>query len=136
MSEVSSEQLREFLRDHVSSFEQLQALLLLAKDARRAWSPEEVAASTGVPLEQMENALDELAQSGHLLAASSQGRTRLYSYAPVGSSTPELVSQLARAYEEQLLAIVRMMSDNALERVRSTAARRLAEAFRLDREKK
>lgn len=135
MSDVPLEQLRVFLRDHVSSFEQLQALLFLAGEPC-ARSPAEVAKATGVPLEQAENALDELARGQQLVSVSSEGRPRLYAYAPAASPTPALVSQLARAYDEQLLTIVRMMSDNAMERVRSTAARRLAEAFRLDREKK
>jgi hypothetical protein len=135
LSDVPLEQLRVFLRDHVSSFEQLQALLCLAREPR-ARSPAEVSAATGVPLEQTENALDELSRGQKLVSVSAEGRRRLYAYAPAASSTPALVSQLARAYDEQLLTIVRMMSDNAVERVRSTAARRLAEAFRLDRERK
>ncbi|RYZ07565.1 MAG: hypothetical protein EOO73_11340 [Myxococcales bacterium] len=130
------ESLRVFLREHLSGFEQLHALLCLAGGGERAWSAQDVALAIGLPLDLTESALQELVHTGGLVASSSRGRSAAYTFAPAGAGARELVSELARVYAEQPLAIIRMMNENALARVRSTAAHRLAEAFRLDREKK
>jgi hypothetical protein len=130
------EPLRVFSRDHVSSFEQLRALLCLARGEGRAWSPKDAALATGLPVELVKGALEELAQAGPLVVASPGSDGTTYAFAPGSATARALVAELARVYDEEPLALIRMMNDNALERVRSTAARRLAEAFRLDREKK
>jgi hypothetical protein len=132
----ASEQLRLFARDHISSFEQLRALLCLAREAERAWAPREIAAAIGLPLQLAEDALEELAQAGRLVTKTPAASGAAYAFTASSSTARALVGELARVYDEQPLAIIRMMNENALERVRSTAARRLAEAFRLDREKK
>lgn len=129
------EPLRTFLREQVFGFEELRALLCLAAEPTRAWSAAEVEAATGVPNELAEAALEELARRGRLVKALP-GRPLCYRYAAASRAVDDLVAELVRAYDEQRLAVIRMMNDNALHRVRSTAARQLAEAFRLDREKK
>lgn len=135
MSERPSAPLRTFLRDHVSSFEQLRVLLHLESGGEATAA--EVAAKVGLPPELTEGALEELMQAGQLVrgVAPSGGHVH-YSYAPSTSGLRALVSELARVYAETPLSVIRMMNENAVERLRSTAARRLAEAFRLDREKK
>jgi hypothetical protein len=135
VSEGPLEPLRVFLREQVFGFEELRALLCLVAEPARAWSSLEVEAATGMPIELAEAALEELARRGRLVRVLPGG-TLLYRYAATNRSLDDLAKQLARAYDEQRLAVIRMMNDNALHRVRSTAARQLAEAFRLDREKK
>lgn len=134
LSEDPSESLRVFLREQVFGFEELRAVLCLAAEPARAWSALEVETATAVPVELAEAALEELTRRGRLVEALP-GRTVRYRYA-ASDRDAEALRQLALAYEEQRLAVIRMMNDNALQRVRSTAARQLAEAFRLDREKK
>jgi hypothetical protein len=135
LSEDPPESLRIFLREQVFGFEELRALLCLVAEPTRAWSALDVEAATGEPVELAEAALEELARRGRLVQALP-GRPARYRYAASDRDVEALVRQLALAYEEQRLAVIRMMNENALHRVRSTAARQLAEAFRLDREKK
>jgi hypothetical protein len=136
LSDRASEPLRLFARDHISSFEQLRALLWLAREAERVWAPREIAAALGLPMELAAGALEELAEASELVTKTPRPSGAGYAFTPPSATTRALVAELARVYDEQPLAIIRMMNENALERVRSTAARRLAEAFRLDREKK
>lgn len=127
-------QLREFLREHVSSFEELEALLLFARAPRRAWPLLEVAAALNLSEEMTASALHGLSEA-FLVCDAGMGSSAVYRYAP----RPEherMLERLQRAYAEERLTIVQIMNANAMQRVRSSAARRLAEAFRLERTKK
>lgn len=130
------EQLQDFLRDNVSSFEELEILLLLVRAPRRAWSTAEVAVSVGLPEELVARALDTLASSSRLVErATNTGSPQLYRLvAPDDAQT--VLEKLRRVYDEQRVSIMRIMTANALARVRSSAAQRLADALRLDRGKK
>lgn len=130
------EELRLFLHDQVSSFEELEALIFLMRAEQRAWSAAEVAAQLELRAELVEGALEALAGPGKLLRrVVDGGQLPAFLYAP----RPDLrgvLSKLQTAYEEQRLTIVQIMSSNALERVRSSAARSLVGAFQPDRGKK
>ena len=115
------ERLRLFLRDFVSSYEALETLLFLAKNAGREWSRAEVAAQLNVTAESIAEALAELVGVGGLVEATQRAGTLLYRYAPSGESRAQHVVELLRAYDEQRLSVVLAMSANALERVRSAA---------------
>lgn len=130
------EELRTFLRDHVSGFEELEVLLFMARSSGRVWSIPEVAKSLNLAEELTGGALEALAKNDKLLQRSSGvAGSPAFRYAPAPELQP-LLTELQRAYDEERLNIVQIMSSNAVERVRSSAARRLADAFRLDRSKK
>lgn len=125
----------DFLRDNVSSYEELNALLLLSRAPVRAWALAEAAESLNVPLELMKTALAALCASGILVEAAGES-SKSYRYAPSGKLLAEQVAALQQAYVEQPMDVVQAMTANAIERVRSSAARRLADAFRFERSKK
>jgi hypothetical protein len=131
------EELRVFLSDHLSGFEELEVLLFFVRAPRRAWKLVDVADALNLPTEVIETALRQLATEGAPIAATTDATTAAttYRYAP-SVQTERLLEALSRAYEEQRLTVLQLMSSNAMERVRSMAARRLADAFRLDRSKK
>jgi hypothetical protein len=128
-------ELRVFLRDHVSSFEELEALFFFMRAPRRAWSCADVAVAINLPEDLVQGALETLVAANGILERTSRAGSPAFRYAPPPELTP-LLASLQRAYDEQRLRIVQIMSSNAMERVRSSAARRLADAFRLDRSKK
>jgi hypothetical protein len=130
------EELRVFLRDYVSGFEELEALLFFMRAPRRAWSSAEVAAAINLQEDLVQGALDALVAANGILERTSQaGSDQVFRYSPPAELNP-LLAKLQRTYDEQRLRIVQIMSANAMERVRSSAARRLADAFRLERTKK
>lgn len=130
------EELRVFLSEHVSGFEELEVLLFFVRVPRQAWSLTEVAGALNLSAELVEAALGQLTTAGAPITASTDPKTgTTFRYAP-SVQTERLLEGLPRAYEEQRLAVLQIMSSNAMDRVRSMAARRLADAFRLDRSKK
>jgi sugar-specific transcriptional regulator TrmB len=130
-----SERLRGFLRDHVSGFEELEALLFVAREAARDWTDSEVAATLNVPVEPISTALESLLSRG-IVEAIRRGKLTAYRYAPKTDALRVQVAELQRIYPEQRLAVMQMMSANALERVRTAALQRFADAFRLEARKK
>lgn len=133
MSGSSTEQLRSFLRDHVSSYEQLDVLLFMARAARRPWSASELAAALTQPLDDVTTALNELVSVGLLSCAhADEGRYHYVAAADLHSR----ILELAVRNEQHRLSVVQMMSQNALERIRRSAIRGIADAFGLGKTKK
>jgi hypothetical protein len=126
-----SEPLQAFLRESISSYEELEALLLLVRTRDRGWTDDEVADALKVPVDGIATALEGLSTVPNLLRVDTRAGQRRFQYAPDSDTTSQVVEELVSAYSEQRLAIVRLMSSNALDRVRSSAARRLANAFRI-----
>jgi hypothetical protein len=131
-----SEFLQAFLHDSISSYEELEALLLLVRQSDRSWSDSELAEALKVPVDAIAPALDELASVEGLLEVDTQAGQRRFQYAPRSQLLRQVVEELSIAYVEQRLAIVQLMSANALDRVRGAAMRHLANAFRIERPKK
>jgi predicted ArsR family transcriptional regulator len=128
------EELRLFLRENVAGFEQLELLLFFARSERRAFSSHEIAAALKLPQEAVRGALEDLARTGHVTPISS-GDSVSHRYAP-SREFEQQMEKLRTAYDEQPVLVLQLMSTNAIERLRSAAARRLADAFHLDRRKK
>jgi hypothetical protein len=131
-----SEFLQAFLHDSISSYEELEALLLLAKESERRWTDSQLAEALKVQVDSISPALDALASVEGLLEVEDQAGQRTFHYAPKSKLLRQVVDELATAYVEQRLAIVQIMSANALDRVRGAAMRGLANAFRIQRKKK
>ena len=134
MTVEETEQLKSFLRDHVSSIEELSILLFFVRSRRKPWSTSEVAAVLQLPEPAVESALVGLVGAAAPVERDP-GDPTSYRYAPSPGQGP-LLSTLSRCYGEEPVTILQLMSSNAMERVRSATAKRLADAFRLDRNKK
>jgi hypothetical protein len=134
--EDPSELLRDFLRDNVSSYEELEALLFLARNPAQDWAAAEVADALKASVHSMVEALEGLAARGQLVSMQERAGVAVYRYWPSDGSIEQRVVDLRQAYEDQRLSVMQMMSGNALDRVRRSAMQRLADAFRLETGKK
>jgi len=130
---VVLENLRQFLFEHIADYEHLDILTLLSREPERVWSAGAVAESLGLELEVCRSALSHLSESG-LLAARSGSED--FQYAPENETLARHVETLGRVYQEQRVEVVRMMSTNAVERVRTAAIRAFSGAFHLRGPKK
>ncbi|HEY7930345.1 MAG TPA: hypothetical protein VID71_10045 [Steroidobacteraceae bacterium] len=128
MAELDAE-VRQLLSEHVTGYEQLEALLLLHRDSRQSSTGEQLGAELRIDAGSMATALAELAEHG--LLERRTGPPPSYRYAPVQTALAAAVDRLAQLYTEQRLEIIRQMSANAIERLRSSAARSFSEAFLL-----
>jgi hypothetical protein len=102
---------------------------MLRNGPNRSWTTEEVATRLGIDRDDARIALAGLCRGG-LTEESADG----FSYR-AGAFEP-IIDELVRANVENRLEVMNLMSLNALERVRSAAARAFADAFVLNRRKK
>lgn len=128
--------LQIFLRDSISTYEELETLLHLRRNSDRAWSTLEVARALGASDESIAAALDGLSTVEGLLQLSSEKGEARYQYLAKSKLLRQVVDELNVAYTEQRLTVVQIMSANSLDRMRSAAMRRLADAFSIQRPKK
>lgn len=125
---------QDVLRERIESFEELEILLLLRAERSRAWSAEEAAQWLEVTAGVATQLLEKLRARDLVEVRESEG-ARSYFY---GAGMPELdaaVAEIARGYEANRHEIMRLMSANAIERVRTSAMRAFADAFLWGRKK-
>lgn len=129
-----SQELRSFLRERIHSYEQLELLLLARQMPTQAWSLESAAQRLKVPDPVTLEAINEL-HAGGLLELVLTGEKRVYRYKPATPELARLADELAHAFAEERLALVRLMNENAVERVRTAAMRMFADSFVLGRKR-
>lgn len=120
------------LRERVHSFEQLEALACVFRGRSRWWSASALAATLRVPAETAADALQALLARG-LVAASDEPTERRFCYAPSSAEIDAAVAALMRAYDDDRIAVIRRMSANAIERMRTGAMRAFSDAFLIGR---
>jgi hypothetical protein len=135
LADDASPKVSEFLRDYVSSYEELEVLLLLAREARD-WSADELAQALRAPSDSIAAAAESLVEVGGLVDARAVSGQKRFVFAAKTDELRAQVAELDRAYAERRLAIVQIMTANAVDRVRGAAIRRFADSFRLERPKK
>jgi hypothetical protein len=126
---------RDFLREHVESYEHIEILLLCQAHPEKSWSSNSVAAELRVPVTIAEEALRFLCREA-LLSVEVGTRTLRFKYAPRSPELAEQVTGLLRAYSEQRVEIMTLMTTNAVERLRTSALRKFSDSFLLGRKKK
>jgi hypothetical protein len=123
-AEPFSEQVRFFLREHMTSFERLEVLLLLHGNPSEELTASDVARRLTIREELVAEALHGLAQGGLLGVRSGAFR-----FAPATPALGTAVRALAIAYQDQRAAVLSTMSMNAIERIRSGPVRAFADSF-------
>jgi len=128
------EDVRLFLRDHIESYEQLELLLLLRNERDVSWTAETLSTRVRMPSSLVSAALSELHAAG-FVAVSSEGGEERHRYLLLPGELEATICKLAQVYREQPIEIVKLMSANAIERVRTAALRTFADAFILRKDK-
>lgn len=127
------EEVQEFLRDRVRSFEDLETLLLLRNHPGETWSAERVASKLNISSAAAQESLDQLGRQ-NLLDVMVGGQSFLFAYNPGNPALRESVDRLVRAYTENRIEVMKVMSSDAVERVRGSV-KAFADAFLLGRKK-
>jgi hypothetical protein len=123
-----------FLRDYIGSYEELEVLLLLYR-ARDQWHHlAAVTAQLRLPGVSAETA--EALVASRLLAVRGTSGEALYAYVPADPALEIAVTRLAQSYAEAPLAVMKVMTDNAMNRLRVSALQTFADAFVLRRKRK
>jgi hypothetical protein len=122
------------LLETIETYEQLEVLLLLYRGRQQRLAIDEVADRLGTSASEVDAALAQL-RSLDLIAFEATGNRRVFWYLGTPQRDAALGS-LARCYDEQRLSIVKLMNANAIERLRTAAIRRFADAFVVGSKKK
>jgi hypothetical protein len=127
------DEVRALLRARIESFEQLEILLSL-REGRGAGTVEEMSARFGIDHTLAASALAHL-QAYELARSHGRGAELRYVYAPASPALDAAIGGLARLYAAQPVAILKILSANAIHRVRTGALRAFADAFILRKDK-
>lgn len=123
-SNISSE-LREFLADHVRTYEQLEILLLMAAEAERSWTARSMSEALKIPYDLAVESLQALAEKSVLQASpTSEVVFRVSS-----AEAQRHIRSLAEVYSENRLLVMQLLNENALRRMRTDAVRAFSRAF-------
>ncbi len=133
MPESLPSNVRTFLRMHIESYEQLELLLLVRGRGSAEWSMSEIAERMRFSAEEIADAVNVLVAAGCITERTQPERA--IRYAPRDAEQGALIEQLAAAYEERPLAIIKEMNTNAIQRVRTAAIDTFADAFVLGRKR-
>jgi hypothetical protein len=117
---------RQLLVEHVDSFEKLELLVLCGTRPDTGWTASSAAAELRLPVAVVEPALDELVASGILVREGTDHRL-----CGPGDAVGGPARALCRLYRDDRVVILNLLATQALQRIKSSAARTFAEAFRL-----
>lgn len=117
------------MAETIETFEQLEVALLFGRGPESARSEDAIAAELRLPSAAVVDALDRLTRAGLLTrSANSASGYHLWRSAP-GTT----LATLAERYDRDRVAIMQLMTTNALDRVRTSALRAFSSAFLLKR---
>jgi hypothetical protein len=122
------------LRNHVESYEQLELLLLMRAGKGTSWTEETLSARLNMVSSLVGAALDGLKSAG-FVEARVHGSEKHYAYLGQSDNVEATIDRLAAAYREYPIPIIKLMSANAIERLRTSALRTFADAFILRKDK-
>lgn len=133
MDKPLAEDVSAILHDHIRSWEQLEILLLLHANRSEAWSAESVANRMRLGVELSLRTLEHL--SKQRLVESSEDDTRRFWFGPGDPTLDETVGRLAEAYRERQVEVLKILTTDAVDRVRSAAMETFSESLLLGRKR-
>jgi hypothetical protein len=123
------------LHDEIESFEQIEVLLLLHQQRAKVWTVASVCSDLGIESSLAVEALEHLC-SVRLLEVVPGAEIRRFRYAPGAPELAQAVTELADAYRDRRIEVMRLLGANAVDRVRTKAIRLFADAFLIGGKKK
>lgn len=111
-----SNDVKEFIAEHVHSVLQLEVLLLVSQNKDKAWTPAAVGRELHLSAESAKVQLDGLSRS--LLTVLDGAGEDLYQYNPSSNELNQTLSQLAIAYATQRVAVLTLIFAKPVDKVR------------------
>lgn len=118
------------LQERIAGVDELEALLLVRSDAARRWTASDIATTLARPETWAAPALESLCAAELLVALDGDGDEDecRFAYQPT-PALESVVASLARLYDEQRADVLRVLTDNAVDRIRAAAAKTFGGAF-------
>lgn len=121
-------EVQALLAGSIDSFEKLEIIFVASRRPEEAWTVERLAALVRLPGDGVSVTFDELI-ADRFFVAGVDG----YRLAPEHQGERAAVTMLCRLYDSERLLVVRFMTALAMDRIRASAARTFADAFRFRR---
>lgn len=122
------EDVRALLHEHIETYEQLEVLLLLRRERCGEWTVTGLAARLQLRDELIGSALEGLRTAG-LVTITEGAPAPRFAYRPASPGLDAAAGRLDREYAERPIRIIRLMSANAIERLRTAALHTFADSF-------
>jgi hypothetical protein len=119
-----SDEVRDFLIEHIDSVAQLEALLLLRQSSPQSWDPRQLAKRLYIDEDEARNVLSQLV-AGSLL--TSDGTT--FRFLPENKEQEILVDAVADSYAHYLVPVTRIIHEKA------AGIRQFANAFKFRKDR-
>jgi len=130
VADLQEPELKQFLFDAVEGVEDLQVLVwFLEQPAGCEASATRIAEQTGVLRSAALEALTRLVAKGLVSTVGAQGVA--FRYDPKDPSVHALLEAVLEQYRTSAVQILKVLTANAIERVRTAALRTFAESFRI-----
>jgi hypothetical protein len=126
------ESVQALLRERIQSIEELEILLLLFSQPTRFWSEADIARELRTSSQLVGAGVRALIEGG--LARKTD--KNLFAFGPADAETDRVVRELTQVYNERRVDVLVFISESAISRVRHSALRTFAGAFRLTGRKK
>ena len=133
-AETIPDDVQALLRERIRSFEELETLLLVRSQRGETWEVDAVEEKLHISSSIAEEALEQLCARG-LVTRRTVGLRKLYQYGGSDPTLEAVVERFARAYQENRIEVMRLMTSNAVERLRGSAIKTFADAFLVGRKK-
>jgi hypothetical protein len=128
------EVVQRLIREQVRTYDAVEVVLLLHGEASRRWRLPEIASAVRLSEEAAAAVLAELSRH-QLIVESAVDAERSYRLDIERPEVAAAVSQLAVAWSDHRLALIKLLNASAVERLRTGAARALSDAFLVTRRK-
>ena len=111
-----------FLQERITGTDELEALLLVRSDTSRGWTAVTVAELLGLPESWATPTLEGLCKAELLVEDGTDEEQRFW-YRPAAPALDAVVKLLSGLYDEQRADVLRILNENAVDRIRAAAAR-------------
>jgi hypothetical protein len=122
-----SVEIEQFIALHIESLAQLETLLLVRREAGRAWSCEELSRQLYVTPDVCTGIVGDLERRGFILRDASEANT--FRYRSADAAVDQLIDQLAELYHQRRVAVITQIYSKPVKKVQT-----FADSFRLRRE--
>lgn len=122
----SSEEIKKFILDKITSIEQISILLLLQQDPQKTWTTEKISEELRSADLAIQQRLEDLYTAGVL----NKPEGAEFSYRPASDKIKSLVTNLIEAYQKRPTWVIDLIYSRPIDAIQA-----FSEAFKIRREK-
>jgi hypothetical protein len=120
-------EIEQFIAQHIESLAQLETLLLVRREASRAWTCDDLSRQMYVTPDVCTGLVVDLERRGFILRDAADVNT--FRYRSTGAAVDQVIDQLADLYHQRRVAVITQIYSKPVKKVQT-----FADAFRLRRE--